>query len=55
MRFIFPLFLSLLLCNAAALAADGTIDLDGPMLPVPSWKVIIEVYHPDTLISPRLG
>ena len=36
---------------AATLGADGTIALDGPMLPVPSWKVIIEVYDPETLIS----
>jgi ferric-dicitrate binding protein FerR (iron transport regulator) len=35
---------------AAAFGGEATIALDGPMLPVPSWKLIVEVYDPGTLI-----
>jgi len=35
----------------ATLGGEATLALDGPMLPVPSWKLIVEVYDPDTLIN----
>jgi hypothetical protein len=35
---------------AATLGGEATFALDGPMLPVPSWKLIVEVYDPATLI-----
>jgi hypothetical protein len=35
---------------AATIGGEATFALDGPMLPVPSWKLIVEVYDPDTLI-----
>jgi ferric-dicitrate binding protein FerR (iron transport regulator) len=35
---------------AATFGGEATIALDGPMLPVPSWKLIVEVYDPGTLI-----
>lgn len=35
---------------AAAFGGEATFALDGPMLPVPSWKVIVEVYDPGTLV-----
>ncbi len=34
---------------AATLGGEATFALDGPMLPVPSWKLIVEVYDPATL------
>ncbi len=34
---------------AATIGGEATFALDGPMLPVPSWKIIVEVYDPDTL------
>jgi hypothetical protein len=36
---------------AAALGGEGTFALDGPMLPIPSWKLIVEVEDPETLLS----
>ncbi len=35
---------------AATIGGEATFALDGPMLPVPSWKLIVEVYDPSTLI-----
>jgi hypothetical protein len=35
---------------AASLGGEATIALDGPMLPVPSWKLIVEIYDPETFI-----
>jgi hypothetical protein len=35
---------------AASFGGEGTVALDGPMLPVPSWKVIVEVYDAATLV-----
>ncbi len=35
---------------AATIGGEATFALDGPMLPVPSWKLIVEVYDPPTLI-----
>ncbi len=35
---------------AATIGGEATFALDGPMLPVPSWKLIVEVYDPGTLI-----
>ncbi len=34
---------------AATLGGEAAFALDGPMLPVPSWKVIVEVLDPETL------
>jgi ferric-dicitrate binding protein FerR (iron transport regulator) len=35
---------------AASFGGEGTLALDGPMLPVPSWKFIVEVYDAATLV-----
>ena len=35
---------------AATIGGEATFALDGPMLPVPSWKLIVEVKDPGTLI-----
>lgn len=35
---------------AATFGGEATLALDGPMLPVPSWKLIVEVYDPETLL-----
>ena len=35
---------------AATFGGEATFALDGPMLPVPSWKLIVEVYDPATLL-----
>ncbi|MGD9253590.1 MAG: hypothetical protein PVG92_06620, partial [Holophagae bacterium] len=35
---------------AASFGGEGTLALDGPMLPVPSWKFIVEVYDSETLV-----
>lgn len=34
---------------AASLGSEMTIALDGPMVPIPSWKAIVEVNKPDRL------
>jgi hypothetical protein len=34
---------------AAALGSELTVALDGPMVPIPSWKAILEVNQPDRL------
>jgi hypothetical protein len=36
---------------AGAFAGEITIALDGPMLPVPSWKIVAEVYDPGRIQS----
>jgi hypothetical protein len=36
---------------AATIGGEATFALDGPMLPVPSWKLIVEVYDAATLIN----
>jgi len=36
---------------AATLGGEGAFALDGPMLPVPSWKLIFEVYDTETLVN----
>jgi hypothetical protein len=34
---------------AASLGGEGALALDGPLLPTPSWKLIVEVYDPSRL------
>ena len=34
---------------AAAIGGEGAFAVDGPILPIPSWKLILEVYDPATL------
>jgi hypothetical protein len=36
---------------ASVFAGEVTVALDGPLLPVPSWKLAAEVYYPDRLQS----
>ncbi len=36
---------------AATLGGEATFAVDGPMLPVPSWKLIFEVYDAGTLLN----
>jgi len=34
---------------AAAIGGEGSFAIDGPILPIPSWKLILEIYDPATL------
>jgi hypothetical protein len=34
---------------AVAIGGEGTFAVDGPVLPLPTWKLILEVYDPETL------
>ena len=34
---------------AIAIGGEGTFAVDGPVLPIPTWKLILEVYDPATL------
>jgi len=34
---------------AVAIGGEGTFAVDGPVLPLPTWKLIIEIYDPATL------
>ncbi len=36
---------------AGAFGGEVTVALDGPLLPVPSWKIAAEIYYPDRLQS----
>lgn len=35
---------------AAALGGEVTVALDGPVVPEPAWKIVVEVYDPDKLV-----
>ncbi len=35
---------------AAALGGEFTMALDGPVVPEPAWKLVVEVYDPDKLV-----
>ena len=35
---------------AGSFGGEATFALDGPVLPVPSWKLIIEIYQPETFV-----
>jgi len=35
---------------AASFGGEATFAVDGPLLPVPSWKLIVEIYDPDTFV-----
>ena len=35
---------------AGSFGGEATFALDGPVLPIPSWKLIIEVYDPETFV-----
>jgi hypothetical protein len=36
---------------AGSFGGEATFALDGPLLPVPSWKLIIEIYEPEILVQ----
>ena len=36
---------------AASIGGEATFALDGPLLPVPSWKLIVEIYDPETFVN----
>jgi ferric-dicitrate binding protein FerR (iron transport regulator) len=36
---------------AASLGGEGVLAVDGPLLPTPSWKLVLEVYNPQALES----
>ena len=36
---------------AGSFGGEATFALDGPLLPIPSWKLIIEIYEPETLVQ----
>ncbi len=48
-RFQNELNLNLIDDLAATLGGEFAMALDGPVLPVPAWKVVVEVYDPDGL------
>jgi ferric-dicitrate binding protein FerR (iron transport regulator) len=36
---------------AGSFGGEATFALDGPVLPIPSWKLIIEMYEPETFVN----